>query len=522
MTANTAVHPSPCSSRSDGEDQLNIADHFLDARVREGSGERRALITSQGEFSYARVQREAGRWASALAAAGLQREQRLMLALPDGLDFVAAFFGGLKLGAVVVMANPGLGADALGDLIEHTRAQVWVCSPEHELETSAATRINAPLAADPPDSDASAWTANSVATHRDESAIWLFSGGTTGRPKVVMQSHAAFVNTTQLYAHNVLELSADDITISVPRLFFGYATGSNLLFPFSVGACAILDDQRCTAPRLFELIARHRATMLINVPTMVGKMLAHAREHGVDTSSLRLATSAGEALPESLHAEWNERFGVELLDGLGTAEMWHIFISQRPGQIRPGCLGKVVPGFEIRVCDDEGCELPDNSIGWLEVRGGSRALGYWLAREHSEAAFRGYWYRSGDMVARDGQGWVTYAGRGDDMVKVSGQWLSPREVESCLVEHAQVREAVVVSAPDAQGLEKPYAFIVAVAEDGPGIDVDALRAFVRDRLQPYKAPKMIYTLTRFPKTHLGKADRAALRALVGTTDHPRN
>jgi benzoate-CoA ligase family protein len=318
-------------------------------------------------------------------------------------------------------------------------------------------------------------------------------------------------------------MSEDDITLSVPKLYFGYATGSNLLFPFAVGGTSALWPERCTADALFDRIERFRPTVLVNVPTMVNHMLADPDAPQRDLSSLRLATSAGEALPEELHRRWNEAFGVELLDGLGTAEMWHIFISNRPGDVRPGTLGTVVPGFEVRVCDEEGAEVPDGEVGWLWVRGGSCAIGYWQQMEKTQEAFRGEWYVSGDMVSRDADGCFTYAGRGDDMLKVSGKWLSPKEVENCLLEHAAVREVAVVGVTDESGLTKPHAFILpetppddssALAEEAEAL-AGELKAFVKERLDPYKYPRVIHFLDELPRTHLGKVDRARLRREVG-------
>ena len=346
-------------------------------------------------------------------------------------------------------------------------------------------------------------------SHRDDAAIWLFSGGTTGRPKAVVQTHASFVNTTELYAKGVMGYSRDDITLSVPKLYFGYATGSNLLFPFSVGATSILFPERCTADALFAQIRRHRPTILINVPTMIGYMVGHAQAAEQDLSCLRVATSAGEALPVELYERWQRTFGVELCDGLGTAEQWHVFLTNRPGDVKPGTLGKVVPGFEVRVCDDEGGELPDGEIGWLWVRGGSRAIGYWHEMEKTMSAFRGEWYVSGDMLRRDEGGYHTYCGRADDMLKVDGKWLAPAEVENCLLRHPLVAECAVVGVIDPSGLTKPHAHVIA-RESKSGLE-EELKAFVRAELEPYKAPRQIFLVDSLPRTHLGKIDRGSLR-----------
>jgi len=243
---------------------------------------------------------------------------------------------------------------------------------------------------------------------------------------------------------------------------------------------------------------------------MVNKMVAHPAASRRDLASLRLATSAGEALPVELYDRWKAAFGVELLDGLGTAEMWHIFISNRPGRVRPGTLGEVIPGFEIRVCDEEGRELGPDETGWLRVRGGARAIGYWQHQEKTEQAFRGEWYVTGDLVRRDREGYVTYCGRGDELLKVGGKWLAPAEVEGCLLDHPAVAEAAVVGAADGNGLVKPIAYVVP-RERRDGL-ADELRAYVRDRLAPYKHPREVVFLDALPRTHLGKIDRGRLRA----------
>ena len=261
----------------------------------------------------------------------------------------------------------------------------------------------------------------------------------------------------------MLGLTADDITLSVPKLFFGYALGSNVFFPFSVGASCVLFAERSTPDAIFAAIARHRPTVLINVPTMVQQMVSHPAAATQDVSSLRLSTSAGEALPAELYARWQETFGVELLDGLGTAEMWHIFISNRPGQVVPGTLGHVVPGFEVELCDGDGQPVPDGEVGALWVKGDSRAIAYWQRMGDTAHAFRGEWYVSGDMLRKNADGTFVYCGRADDMLKVSGKWLAPSELENCLLQHDRVREVAVVGVKNADGLVKPCAFVVSDA-----------------------------------------------------------
>jgi benzoate-CoA ligase family protein len=498
---------------------INLADYCLDARIREGLGGKTALITDDGSFTYADVQRRANRFATALRAAGVEPEQRVLIALDDGLDWVATFFGALKLGAAVVMANPGLKADEIEYFLEYTRAKVVVTEPGtaarfREIKTPTLREVlvrgEAALTAR---LEAASDDFETFRTHRDDAAIWLFSGGTTGRPKGVIQTHRSFVNTTELYAKGAMGYTSTDIVLSVPKLYFGYATGSNLIFPFSVGATSVLFAAKATPDALFAQIARHRPTLLINVPTMVHQMTAHKDAAAQDFKCLRASTSAGEALSEELYRRWQTLFGVPLLDGLGTAEMWHIFLTNTFTDVRPGSLGVPVPGFDVRVCDDDGRELPRGETGFLWVRGGSRAIGYWHEMDKTEQVFRGEWYASRDMVRRDDDGFFHYCGRDDDMLKVGGRWLAPAEVENCVQQHENVAEVAVVGVPDAQGLVKPWAYVVARSCEAGQQDAFAeeVRAFTLERLEPYKAPRRVVVLDAMPRTHLGKIDRGNLR-----------
>lgn len=498
--------------------QLNIADFFLDARVAEGRGDRTALITDAGRWSYREVQALANRYANLLGSAGVAPEQRVIIALPDGPDYVAALFGTLKIGAVVVMVNPELKPDAIEYFFAYSRAAVALVPADRaDAFRAAAGRVAFPprllvvgaadwatRLADAPDSF------RNFPTHRDDPALWLFSGGTTGSPKAAVQPHRSFANTACCYGREVIRYTEQDITLSVPKLYFGYATGSNLFFPFLAGAATVLFDERCTAEVIFRRIQQHRPTILITVPTMVNQMVSHPDAAGQDLASLRLATSAGEGLPEALHQRWDQTFGVPLLDGLGTAEMWHIFLSNQAGRVRRGTLGEVVPGFEVRVADEEGRPVPDGETGYLWVRGGSRALGYWQNLEKTQWGFRGEWYVSGDLIRRDPDGYYTYCGRADELLKVSGKWLSATEVEGCLLQHPAVSHVAVVGVADASGLVKPHAYVIP-RERREGL-AEELKAFVMERLEPYKHPREVIFVDTLPTTHLGKVDRGKLRS----------
>ena len=498
---------------------FNIADRFLDDRIREGLGDRIALRTRDGTVTYAALQARANRFANALEAMGVRPEERVLIALPDIPDFPAALFGTLKRGAVGVMVNCYLGENRIRELYDYTRATTAVVHADHADAFIRATRgaHHHPhllvLGTDDADEqiDNSSLHYVNYSSHSDDPAIWLFSGGTTGRPKGVVQSHASFANSTECYAKQVIGYTADDITLSVPKLYFGYATGSNLFFPLAAGGSAVLFPERCTADELFAQIERHRPTILINVPTMVNHLVSHPEAHTRDLSCLRLATSAGEPLPVALHRRWNETFGVELLDGLGTAEMWHVFISNRPGRVRPGTLGTAVPGFDVRLCDDDGRQVGHGEVGRMRVRGASRAHGYWRHPAATRNAFAGEWYISGDMMTRDRDGYFTYQGRDDDLLKVSGKWFSPREAEECLLEHPNVKEAAVVGIETEDGLTVPAAFVAPAGSADPAAAEASLRAHLRGRLESYKHPREIHLLDDLPRTHLGKVDRGALK-----------
>jgi benzoate-CoA ligase family protein len=519
--------------RFDPPAELNVADWLLDARIREGRGSRVALRTDDGEWTYAEVSELANRFGNLLREAGIRPEQRVIVALPDGPEFVAALFGVLKIGACGVMVNPAQPREAIDYVLDYTRAAAVFVSagaegpfPEAAREARFLEQLFVLGESDAAGALAGASTElESFPSHRDDVAIWLFSGGTTGRPKAVLQTHRSYANTTVCYGQGVLGLVEDDITLSVPKLYFGYAMGSNLFFPLSVGASGVLFPEAATADVVFDKIERFRPTVLVSVPKMVHLMVDHPRARERDLSSLRLATSAGEALPAELHRRWDQTFGVDLLDGLGTAEMWHIFLSNRPGAVRPGTLGQVVPGFEVEVRDEEGRPLPDGQVGWLWVKGGSRAIAYWQRMERTMEAFRGEWYASSDMVVRDADGYFTYCGRADDMLKVGGKWLSPQEIEGCLLGHPAVAEVAVVGVTNEAGLTVPRACVVRRAHSreenrsaddraAPEEDLAAeLQAFVRERLEPYKYPREVVFMDALPRTHLGKVDRGMLRAL---------
>jgi len=492
-------------------DWLNLADVFVHDRLREGNGDRIAVHDGDAVYRYAEVAAISGGYASLLLNAGVRREERVFIALPDGIDFVGAVFGTLTIGAVVVMVNPEL-TDRFAALVDLCEPTAVICTQDISDRFS---EVRPSLAIICPGSDTASeegQVVETVRTHRDDPAIWLFSGGTTGLPKAVIQTHRSFLNTTRLYAQNTLNYEPDDITLSIPKLYFGYAMGSNLFFPFSVGGSTVLYPQHPTPELIFELIARHRPSILINVPTMIAKMVSHPMATTQDLSSLRFSTSAGEALPEELYRSWKNAFNVELLDGLGTAEMWHVFITNRPGDVRAGTIGKPVDGFDVAICDPDGTPVPDGEIGQLWVRGESRAIGYWRDMDRTVEAFNGEWFVGGDLVRRDTDGYIEHHGRADERLKVGGKWLAPQEVESCLLEHEAVEEAAVVGVVNDEGLVKPVACVIA-SDPRPDLE-EELKLWALDRLEAYKHPRRIYLVEELPTTHLGKVDRNRLKQMV--------
>ena len=509
-------------------EQFNLADYLLDSRVREGNGGKRAIVTDQKTFTYDEIYHLANEFAGVLREIGAEPEQRIIISLPDISEYAGALFGILKIGAVVVMVNPQLKPEDIAYFLDYTRARYAIVSSECHAAFQEAGQsgkylkglvtvgnVESKKGRIPEYSfeelriTAGSECVNEI-THRDDPAIWLFSGGTTGKPKAVVQSHLSFANTTECYAKRHLQYSSNDLTLSVPKLFFGYATGSNLFFPFSVGGATLLFPERCTAEVLFDKIKKYRPTILINVPTMVNQMVSHAEASNQNLSCLRFATSAGEALPVELYDRWKKTFGVELLDGLGTAEMWHIFISNKLNGVKPGTVGTVVPGFHVKACDDDGNEVATGEVGMCWVRGRSRAIGYWQLMEKTSACFRGEWYVTGDLIRKDEDGFYTHCGRGDDMMKVSGKWVSPLEIENCLLKHPSVQECAVVPVIDSAGLTKPCAYVVCHENQTP-VQEDQLKQFVKEKLEPYKYPRYVVFVDSLPRTHLGKVDRSALK-----------
>jgi benzoate-CoA ligase family protein len=505
-------------------ERFNMAWYFLDRNVEEGRGDRRCLRWRDQAFTYRDVQARANRCGQALRALGVDVEDRVLIVLPDRPEFAFAWFGAAKIGAVIAMVNPLLPAEDYLHYFEYTRAKVAIVD-------SAVLGLLAPLrdrlrhlrhlvvVGDPgPDlafDDVCARASDRLVnadTHRDDPAIWLFTSGSTGKPKAAVHLQQDLPWNTERYARQVMGIRADDVTVSVPKLFFGYATGTNLLFPFAVGGATALFSERSEPATLFDVIERYQPTILTSVPTMIGAMLNAPEGAGRDLSSLRLVLSAGEALPPELYRRWKETFGVEILDGIGSAEMFHIYISNYPGDVVPGSLGRLVPGYEARIVGPDGADVSPGDAGTLWIKGESAAILYWQAHEKSKETLRGDWVVTGDHMRQDGRGYFWYEGRTDDMLKVGGIFVSPLEVENCLLQHPVVAECAVIGYKDPDGLIKPKAYVVP--RDRPGDDALAreLQDFVKTRLAPFKYPRVVEFALSLPKNDRGKIDRRRLAA----------
>ncbi|MFO0613925.1 MAG: benzoate-CoA ligase family protein [Polyangiaceae bacterium] len=551
-------------------DAFNLADYYLFDRLSEGLGDKDAVLFGAERHTYAGVAERARRLQRFFAARGVRREERVLTILHDTPAFVWSFFATLHHGAVVAMGNPDAPQPDLEHLVEYTRATAVVTIPRvaaalapllaaadlralvlvpevatggdvlGSVDVGELRSLDAVVLADALTTGHELIDSAEHAPRRtaaDDVAIWLFTSGSTGKSKANVHAHKDFAFNTERYAKRTVGYRRDDVTVSVPRLFFGYATGTNLMFPFAVGATTALFAERPTPESLTAAIERHRPTIVTNVPTMMSKLLDHdakrTREGGapLDLSSVRFHLSAGEALPEALLVRFRERFGGDVYDGIGSAEMFHIYASNRPGDIKPGSLGKVVEGYEIRILSSDAeapgaPELPRGETGVMWVKGDSAAMGYFQDREKSFRTFFGPWCRTGDLFRIDEAGYLWFSGRADDLLKVSGVWVAPIEVEECLLAHPAVALAAVIGVEE-EGLMKVKAFVVPsdaargrVASE-PAALADELKAHVQSRLTKHKYPRFVVFVDDVPKNDRGKVDKKTLRERERAGENPR-
>jgi 4-hydroxybenzoate-CoA ligase len=513
----------------------NAVSDFIDANVERGLADKIVFTDPQRTLSYGELQAATCRFGRGLQTLGLRQESRIVLILLDTVDFPIAFWGAIRAGVIPVPLNTLLTPEQYAYMLEDSRAEAVVIStplmkafepildrlthlrcavvagadavsavPElGRLETHRFADI---LARGTPE----LWTAPTVS---DEVAFWLYSSGSTGAPKGAKHVHTSLMATARLYGHGVLGFRADDVVFSVAKLYFAYGLGNSMTFPMSVGASTVLLPDRPTPKSVLEIMRRHRPTLLFGAPTFYGAMLADEEiGRGAGSDRLRLCVSAGEALPPNFSERWREVVGTDILDGIGSTEMLHIFVSNRPGEIRFGTTGKPVPGYDAKIVDEDGRELSPGEIGELLIRGPSAAEGYWNQRAKSQRTFAGEWTHTGDKYIRDEDGFYHCCGRTDDMFKVSGNWVSPFEVEAALIAHEAVLEAAVIGKEDQDGLIKPKAFLVLKggykADEGL---FEALKNHVKQHAGLWKYPRWFEVRTDLPKTATGKIQRFKLR-----------
>ena len=553
-------------------EEFGLADYYLFDRTGEGLGDKVAIRYGDRTFTYDEVAERARSLAFYFKWIGVAREERIYTVLPDTPAFAWSFFATLAHGAVVAMGNPAAPIDDLAYVLDYSRAAVLVTLPQVADELSPVlvksshlkTVLIVPDAPTGDDCEADCRVPASLngapfdvrtlqqavaagreiggaalpTIRRDDLAIWLFTSGSTGKPKAAVHTHRDFAFNTEVYAKRTVGYHRDDATISVPRLFFGYATGTNLMFPFAVGATSCLFSERCTPETLANAINMYRPTVVTNVPTMLAKLLdyddalAGEGKPRLDLSCVRFHLSAGEALPPHLLERFSERFGNDVYDGIGSAEMFHIYASNRPGDIKPGSLGRVVEGYTIKIlaADAEGPgagALPAGETGVMWVKGDSVALGYSQDRDKSWQTFHGHWCRTGDLFRLDGDGYLWFSGRADALFKVGGIWVAPLEIEECLMAHPAVAMAAVIPA-EADGLSKPKAFVVVRESEQSRIARDdarlvlrqGLQEHVKARLSKHKYPRWVVFVDDLPRNDRGKVDRKALTELERKGENP--
>jgi 4-hydroxybenzoate-CoA ligase len=503
----------------------NAVTWLLDRNVDEGRAGKLAFTDTVSELTYGELQKQSCRVANMLRRLGVRREERVAMLMLDTTDFPIVFLGAIRAGVVPVPLNTLLTSDQYAYVLADCRARVLFISeallpvvkdmvgriPDLEYvvvsgnDAHGYKKLSDELAGE---SDSFA----TAATHADEPAFWLYSSGSTGMPKGVRHLHSNLAATADTYAKQVLGIREDDVGLSAAKLFFAYGLGNALTFPMSVGATTILNSERPTPATMFALMNKYNPSIFFGVPTLFSAMLNdETLKHERGGARLRICTSAGEALPESVGKAWKSRFGVDILDGVGSTELLHIFLSNSPGDIKYGASGRPVPGYRVRLVNEAGAEVPDGEVGELLVDAPSAGEGYWNQRSKTRQTFEGRWTRTGDKYVRDADGRYTFCGRSDDMFKVSGIWVSPFEVESALITHPAVLEAAVVPEADPEGLLKPKAFVVL----RPGVEIEglqeALKEHVKQKIGVWKYPRWVDAVDSLPKTATGKIQRFKLR-----------
>src|SRR5579884_2421407 len=520
-------------------EQFNAASYYVDRNVQEGRGGKVAIEAGDERITYQQVLERVNQTGSLLRdALGVRREERVLLLLLDTPEFAYSFFGAMKIGAVPIPTNTLLKPADYQYILNDSRAGVAIVSeallpqlpaiPREQLRFLRAVVVvgNAPAGTRSLSElmQVQPTTLEAAETSRDDAAFWLYSSGSTGFPKGCVHLHHDMVVCAELYAKNILKITEHDRFFSVAKLFFAYGLGNGLYFALSVGATSILWPGSPSPPNIYSVIEKHKPTLFFSVPSNYSSLLSYHREGGADfdLSSVRNGVSAGEALPAPIFHRFKERFGVEILDAIGSTEALHMFIANRPGRVRPGSSGEIMPGYEARIVDENGNDVPDGEIGSLLIKGDSVCSCYWNQHEKTKETIQGHWIRTGDKYYRDPDGYYWYVGRNDDMIKVKGMWVSPIEIESVLLEHPMVQEAAAIGYEDGNKLVKPAAYIVLKKDvnSSPQI-IEEIRQHLLSRLSPYKCPQNFAIVKELPKTATGKIQRYKLRQ-AGSTIPPLN
>lgn len=519
------------------QDLFNATDYFIDRNIRQGRGHKVAVYTEFRNYTYNDLQKMINKTANGFRELGVRIDDRIMILMLDVPQFLAMFYGAIKIGAVPIPVNTMLTPEDYEYYLNDSRARVLVISEELRsivgqikgdlLYLRDLIVISEKEGAFIPFKQKyrhAPVTIKTEFTTKDDVGFWLYSSGSTGSPKGAIHSQYDMVVVSESFGQGILKLTENDILFSAARLFFAYGLGNSGYLPFSVGASVILNPDAPKPEGVFHCVKKYSPTVFFGVPTLYGQMLEYKekedKEKGItpdpnkphEFSSARLCVSAGEALPPDIYYRWKQRFGIDIVDGIGSTEMLHIFISNQPGQVIPGSTGKPVPGYEVKLVDDEGQDVPKGEIGLLLVKGESSAQQYWKKREKTRATMRGEWINTGDKYYVDDEGFYWCAGRGDDMLKVGGIWVSPVEVENCIMEHPAVFEVAVVGMNDEQGLVKPKAFVVLRDGNTPSKELEKeIQQWVLDKIAKYKYPRWIEFVKELPKSSTGKIQRFKLR-----------
>ncbi len=518
-------------------DFFNAADYFIDRNVREGRGDKVAVYTDFRNYTFKNLQKMVNKTANGLRELGVHVDDRVMLLMLDVPQFYGIFWGAIKIGAVPIPINTMLTPDDYEYYLNDSRARLLVVSESlvpliqqikgnlyylRDLivisETEGAFTPFKQMYRHAPE------TIKTEFTMKDDVGLWLYSSGSTGAPKGAIHSQYDMVAVSEGFGKGILQLTENDLIFSSARLFFAYGLGNSNYLPFGVGASVVLNAAPPKPENVFQYVAKYKPTVYFGIPTLYGQMLEHIEKQDKEKGtkgdpkvdhpfkSVRLCVSAGEALPPDIYSRWKERFGIEIIDGIGTTEMLHIFICNKPGEVKPGSTGKPVPGYELKLIDENGFDVPEGEIGMLLVKGGSAAQQYWRKREKTKATMQGEWIITGDKYYIDKEGYYWCAGRGDDMLKVGGIWVSPVEVENCIMEHPAVLEVAVTAKNDEKNLVKPKAWVVLKEwrTESPELAKE-IQLWVLDRMAKYKYPRWVEFVKELPKSATGKIQRFKLR-----------